>query len=227
MTYTPVIHDWPHSCAPLNVLFRAGAQAISGGLTLGGVSISNPEPGGRGELMMEFSAFPDPAQNLEASWLISRITNGAIMRVRLLDSVQLIPALEIAPAASAWLTDAAAPGGKRWTPQAPLSATALAGAVTFSVNTTTCGPCIRRGHVVGFRSGTYEFSHLVESVSYAGTTATLTVSPPLRRGVSSGGYMQLRPAFMGVVRNAAEVAGLFQRGRHVQLGAAQMVEALV
>ena len=91
MTYTPVIYDWPLLVEPISQTFRAGGTAVAGGMTLGGISVINPEPGGRAELAMDFPQFANEDVNLAASWVMSRVLNGATMRVRIFSpSVQLL-----------------------------------------------------------------------------------------------------------------------------------------
>lgn len=229
MTYTPIIYDWRSSCAPLDTLFIAGGEAIAGGMTLGGVSISNPEPGGRAELVMSFATFPDPAQNRDASWTISRIRNGAIMRLPILSDVQLVPwaDLDIADTGQTWANGEPWANDALWraSPFAPVVGTALAGAETVTVDLSVLGPVVQIGHVIGFFIDGYDFAHMVMDVEHNGDEATLTISPPMRRGTS--GRMLFRPKMLGVCRNPAEVAAMFMRGRHVQMQAARFIEALV
>lgn len=231
MTYTPVIYDWRRSCEPIDTLFSAGGQSIAGGMTLGGASVSNPEPGGRAELVMAFATFPDPAQNLDASWTISRIRNSAIMRLQILSSVQLVPwaDLDVADTGQTWANGAAWANDAPWraSPFAPIAVAALAGVETVTVDLSILGDIVQIGHVIGFFVDGYDFAHMVMDVEYDAGEATLTVSPPLRRGLTTDDRMMFRPKMLGVCVNAAEVAGMFQRGRHVQLQPARFVEALV
>lgn len=232
MTITPVIYDWRQSCEPVNSLFRAGGQGIAGGMTLGGAMVSNPEPGGRAELIMDFARFVTPQQNTDASWLASRITNGAVMRVRLAQSVQLVPwaDLDIADTGQTWANGEAWANDALWraSPYAVIAAGASEGSETLVVDMSVLGRVLKIGHVIGaFRDG-YDFAHMVMDIEYDDDdAATLTVSPPLRRDMGAGGRILFRPAMLGVCANASEVAGTFLRGLHGQFGAVRMVEALV
>lgn len=232
MTYTPVIYNWPTTCEPIDQLFRAGGQAIEGGMLLGGAMSRNPEPGGVGELLLNFAAFVTPTANLNASWLVSRITNGAIMRVKLWDSVQLVPwaDLDIVDTGQTWLDGSGWENGSYWqtSPYAPVTSAASKGADTVVVDCSIPGQVLSRGHVVGFTVGDYDFTHLVMGVSYdVDDRATLTISPPLRRALTTSNRLFYWPSMLVTCRNAAEVAGQFRRGLHMQLNSARLVEALV
>lgn len=232
MTYTPTIYTWPTACEPIDQMFRAGGQAIQGGMMLGGAMAQNPEPGGVAELSLSFAAFVTPQANLEASWLMSRITNGAIMRVKLWNTVQLVPwaDLDIADTGQTWLDGGAWENGSYWqaSPYAPVTAAASKGAETVIVDCSIPGRVLSRGHVIGFTVGDYDFAHLIMAVSYDGDDrATLTIAPPLRRALTTSNRLFYWPSMLVTCRNAAEVAGQFRRGLHVQLNGARLVEALV
>lgn len=232
MSIIPRIYDWRLSCEPVNSFFRAGGEAIAGGLTLGGAMVSNPEPGGRAEYVMEFAAFVTEQATRDASWLISRITNGAVMRVPIFDSVQLVPwaDLDQEPDGRTWANGETWAGGTLWAanPYAYVSATSATGSETFTADLSPIGRVLQIGHVIGFFSDGYDFAHTVMDIEYDGDDeATVTVSPPLRRAVTADVRMLFRPKMLATCANPSEVAGMFRRGRHVTLGAARMVEALV
>lgn len=233
MTYTPTIYDWRDSCAPLDQMFRAGGEAMVGGLTLGGTSVENPEPGGRAELHLQFAAFTSEQANRDASWLISRILNRNVMRVRLWETVQLVPAADLSPPVTEgvpWGNDQPWANDENWfwNPWVPVNAAAAKGAASFTANLNGLGEVLQIGHVVGFFADGYDFAHVVMDIEYdASDVATVQVSPPLRRALTTDDAMLFRPSMLVTCRNAREVAGQFMRGRHTQLNAAQLVEALV
>ena len=118
--------------------------------------------------------------------------------------------------------------GWEWNPTANVTATALKGETTVLVDMSTLGEVLLIGHVIGFYEGGYDFAHKVMDISYdAGDIATLTISPPLRRDLTISSEMTFRPKMLVTCSNAREVAGLFQRGRHMAFSAAQFVESLV
>lgn len=232
MTYTPTIYDWPADCAPVDQVFRAGGQAIEGGMTLGGAMASNPEPGGRAELHLNFATFVTDAANRAASWLISRITNGAIMRVRLWDTTQLVPwaDLDVPDVGQAWADASPWANDAAWAtdPYAPITAVAAKGAEVFTADLSIIGQVLEVGHVIGFEVSGYHFAHVVMAISYGvSDAATVTVSPPLRRALAVTDDMLFRPSMLVTCRNASEVAGTFRRGLHMGLNSAKLVEALV
>lgn len=236
MTYTPVVYSWRTSLVPLDQAYRTGGQATAGGMTLGGALVSNPEPGGRGELNMSFSAFTSPQQNLDASWTISQILNNAIIRVPVFGhTVQLLSSVD---AGGATVDDMGIPWdngenwdngmGWEWNPTVTVTATALKGETSVKVDMSALGEVLGIGHVIGFYEDGYDFAHKVMDISYdAGDIATLTISPPLRRDLTLSSEMTFRPKMLVTCSNAREVGGLFMRGRHMAFSAARFVEALV
>ena len=236
MTYSPVVYSWRSSLVPLDQTYRAGGQATAGGLTLGGAMISNPEPGGRGELNMAFSTFTSEAQNLDASWTISQILNNAIIRIPIFGyTVQLLSSVAAGGTAT---DDMGIPWdnnenwdngmGWEWNPTVPVTATALKGETSVIVDMSALGEVLGIGHVIGFNEGGYDFAHKVMDISYdAGDIAMLTISPPLRRDLTLSSEMTFRPKMLVTCSNAREVGGLFMRGRHMAFSAANFVEALV
>lgn len=234
MTYTPVIYAWRTNVVPIDQVFRAGGQAIVGGMTLGGASYENQEPGGRAELIMNFAAFATPEANLNASWTVSRITNGTIMRIRLQQTVQLVSEAALGMgtevAGVPWSNDQPWANGQNWLydPQAQIHADAAKGASSFSVDLSSLGQVLSIGHVVGFHLDGYDFAHIIMDISYdASDVATVTVEPPLRRALTVSSLMKFRPTMLVTCVNAREVMGNFTSGRHMALNTARFVEALV
>lgn len=224
------IYDWRSAIVPADQLFVAGGRSIAGGMTVGGIRIESPSPGGRGELHMSFSTL-NRSLGASVSWTISRIRNGAIMRVPLCGSPQIVP--DTALGLSGGLTWS---NGKKWSsgvfwlsrPNAPVAASAAKGTTVLSVDLSTYGQVVEIGHVIGVSAGGFEFAHLVEDISYdSANTATMTISPPLRRAVTTSDTLQFRPTMLCVCRNPEQVAQPFVQRRVPQLGAAEFVEALV
>jgi len=213
MTYTPTIYDWPSSVEPHSQYFRAAGGSVAGGMTLGGASVENPEPGGRAELFLEFDRLAADAANLDASWLLSRMTGGNVMRVPLWTP-------------SAQIVSDEALGGVGTT--AVVTVAGTKGGTTFKAALAPYGRVLNEGHVIGFTLGGYEFAHMVMSVSYNGSdVATIGVSPPLRRAVTTSDVMTFRPTMLVTCPNARDVATNYRFGIAIQLNAMRMVEAMV
>lgn len=233
MVYVPTIYNWRRGCAPITQEVRAAGQAIPGGMTIGGASIENPEPGGRYEVFMSFSVFATREANLDASWTISRILNGAVMRVPLYNSVQLVsddaldgPETDGIP----WDNDLPWDSGAYWSwnPSVPVAAAASKGAGSMKAELANYGPVLEIGHVIGFYLDGYDFTHVVMDIEYDDEDiATIAVSPPLRRALTTDDRLLFRPVALVTCINAREVMGQFQSGRHMQFNRAQFVEALV
>ena len=233
MTYTPVVYDWRYSVQPKDQVFRAGGNSISGGMTIGGASVVNPEPGGRAELFMEFDQLAIDGSNLDASWLISRMLNGNIFRVRLFaPSVQLVAADDLGGVDDGvmWDNDLPWDNGYGWAfdPTAPVAIGGAKGDTSVKVNMSDYGQVLQIGHVIGFHVDGYDFAHVVTDISYtAADRATITVNPPLRRRVAADDVMYLRPTMTCTCVNAREVMGSFRRGLVMDLAPMRFVEALI
>lgn len=203
-------------------------------MTLGGVLTENPEPGGRAELFMEFRAhLPDEGANLDASWTFSRALNGAIFRIRLLPSVQLVSAEAlggVSPGAgNPWSNDQAWSNDQLWAwdPTSPAGA-ALAGETTVTVDLSARGQVLRVGHVVGFREEGVDTAHIVLDIVYEGdNVAAVTIAPPLRRDLGADSEMHFRPRMLAQCRNASDLMGQFRLRRSAVINPARFVEALV
>ena len=234
MTYTPTIYDWRYTVMPYQQVFRAGGVALDGGMTVGGVGVESPEPGGRAELLMEFGKIANADANLDASWLASRMLNGAVFRIRLFaPTVQLVADSALGGSTGLgvnWSNNLSWSGGAAWAfdPQAGIVGTAAKGASSFVVNMAPYGQVLKIGHVIGFHIGGYDFAHVVTNISYNATNrATVEIQPPLRRALGALDNMKLRPTATVTCVNARDVVGNFLYGISATVNPARFVEALV
>lgn len=234
MTYVPVIYDWRSTIVPVDQVFRAGGNAVAGGMTLGGASVESPEPGGRGELVLEVAALANANSNLDASWTVSRLLNGAVFRVRLFSpTVQLVPDSALGGSTELgvmWSNGLGWAGNVPWAfdPSASVTAIAAKGSQSFTVDMAALGQVLGLGHVIGFRLEGYDFAHVVTDIGYsAANVATVTVSPPLRRALAVGSAMKFRPSFTCTCVNAREVMGTFNYGTSMKLATLRMVEVML
>lgn len=232
MTYAPEIHDWRRDIRPVAQVFRAGGLAVSGGLTLGGAAVSFPEPGGRAELSMQFATLQE-VHGPVASWTYSRAMNGAIFRIPIFESAQLVSRAAL----MAGMVGAGIPWSQgqpwgtlenwTWNPTAPVFAAAARGASSFQVDLSDHGAVLNIGHVIGFSEDGYDFAHVVLDIAYDDDVATVTVEPPLRRALTTDSRMRFRPKMLATCRNPEELLSGFQLMRRTTPGAARFVEALV
>jgi len=234
LTYDPQIYDWRRSCAPINQVIRAAGTSTQGGMTLGGAMVSYPQAGGRLSVHMEFAPFASVAANEDASWTISRIMNGNIMRVPIYNSVQLVPVAELNGAGLTngipWSNDQPWGSGENWSwsPFVPVAAVALRGAESFAVDMAAVGRVLRIGHVLGFTYGQIDAAHVVMDIEYdAADVATVSIQPSLRRALAVDDQMLFRPRVLATCANAGEVMSTFQSGRHMTFNPAVFIEALL
>ena len=87
---------------------------------------------------------------------------------------------------------------------------------------------LQTGHVIGFHIGGYDFAHVVTNIAYdAATVATVWVSPPLRRALTTADDMLFRPKLMGTAQNPDSFSASYEFGKWVQPGGVRFIEALV
>jgi hypothetical protein len=246
MTISPTIYDWP-SVVPVRQLFHAGGQAVEGGYTSGGVRVLSPEPGGFSWLEVEFGYQQDGETDSLISWLMSKIANGNVFRIPIRRSPQLVPAkalgIDIAeydPLRRFGLTETITPSeldglpwgnGQSWSngqpwqfnPLALAAGASLAGTTTLTVDMGELANGLRHGHVIGHK----DVAYLVDDVSYAGSIATVTVDPQLRKDVASGDLIRFRPKATFSAINPEAFRGLYEPGDLIALGSARFGEAIV
>lgn len=198
-------------------LFHVAGAALDGGFTTGGVRILSPEPGGRSMLELQIALQVQEWDYPTASWLMSQ-GNGQVFRVRLAPTPQVLSHRSANPD---WRTD------DIWTQPNPLntdmvsrySAVALEGSTQVTVDMTTHGDRLRKGHVIGHGDNCY----LVDKVAfnYESKQAVITVKPPLRHDIAVNDRVWFRAFFLGTINNIDEVRttydaennGLIQPGR--------------
>lgn len=234
MTYTPTIYDWRYTVVPMSQVFLAGGTATAGGMTLGGASVENPEPGGRAELRLEIARIANEDANLDASWLASRLMNGNIFRVKLFaPSVQLLSDADLGGSTETgvlWDNDLGWSGGQPWAfnPSSAITFGGQAGETTFRYNDSAYGRILKVGHVIGFHVDGYDFAHKVVDISYPSANRTeVTIEPPLRRRITTADRVLFRPSMLATCVNAREAVGNFLYGRAMTFGPLRLVEALV
>ena len=234
MTYSPTIYDWRPTVQPKSQVFLAGGQALDGGMTLGGASVESPEPGGRSELRLEFDRFANADTNLDASWLASRMLNGAAFRIRLWQpSVQLIADALLGGSTDLgvnWSNDMGWSGNVGWAfdPTVSINRGGAKGSTVVRINTSSLGQYVKIGHVVGFHIDGYDFAHKVVNLTVPqANRADITIEPPLRRRVTASDRLKLRPIMTASCVNAREVAGNFLYGTSMTFNPARFVEVLV
>ena len=227
MTYSPVIYDWRTDVQPIDQFFRAGGVSIQSGMTLGGASVENPEPGGRGELLLRFPMLALDSANRQASWTLSRMLNGNIMRIPLYSpTVQMIPDADIGTSVTAPTWTNTTWTNTTWAsdPLATVYATAAKGASVIQVDMSTFGRVAKNGHVIGFG----QVTHIILDITYtAANIATITIAPPLRKARNTTDVCKFRPVMIATCTNAREVADNFRNGRNMAMNPARFVEALV
>jgi hypothetical protein len=183
---------------------------------------------------MNFAPFATEQANLDASWTISRILNGNVMRIGLYSTVQLVAASAITAAdvdnGIPWSNSQPWGNGENWawSPSSPIAAAALKGASTFTADLADVGEILKIGHVIGFYVDGFSFAHMVMDIAYdTSDVATVTVEPPLRRSLTTSDTMLYRPMVMVTCRNAREVMSNFTSGRHMSFNSARFAEAIV
>lgn len=223
------VWTWPiGSIVPARQTFYAPGQAVSGGLTAGGVPSVTREPGGWATLDYEFSALGGAYGPRLVSWLLSAVRNWRPFTIPIVISPQLVPATEFGVAASLewqglpWDNDQPWSNGENWTfsPVAKVATMALKGSTTLIVDMAILGDILRHGHVIGVGQNAY----LVDDLDTSGTSAVVTVSPPLRRSAFVGDLVRFRPWMTGVCTTPETFETLFDPGGLVRPGSIRFTE---
>jgi hypothetical protein len=232
----PIVYDWPATLVPSAQLFHAPGQVFEGGFTSKGAELVSPEPGGRAYLEMNFNTLKTDRDARLASWLFSKLATGAIFRIPLYRSPQLVPDADLSPLTDdvpeiglPWHDDNAVDllwdGDIGWGSEvgSPVTIGALEGGVTFSVDMSSLGNVLLPGHVIGYNNRAY----MVDAIEYddAGV-ATITVNPPLRTDAEAGEMITFRPYMIVRVRDPAGFRSLFDR-KLVTPGALMLSEVLL
>lgn len=200
-------------------LFHVPGRGYDGGLTAGGAQFITPEPGGFAVLEIAPSLSDTEWLNPAASWLMSKI-NGQVLRVRLAKSPQIAWSLTRNNHLDYDLLNRAGADSDAAT---TFIASALKGEVTVKIDISQLGKMIRPGHVIGHAFDCY----LVDDVEYAGDVATITVTPPCRRGIHAGDRCLLTPWFTGRISNGADIRAAYNNMGHVKLGNIVLHEAVL
>jgi len=229
---SPNIYDWPASVPFFNGVFHAGGQAHDGGFTTGGVAVLLPEPGGRAFMDVEFRYAPKCSAAI-VSWLISKVKNGTVFRVPVFNSPQLVPAADLGISISKadqskglpWSNAQSWDNGQNWDfePVAIASAASLDGTTTIHVDMGLLAKGVSHGHVIGHK----DVAYVVDDITYSGSVATITITPPLRQDVVAGDLVTFRPRMRATVSNPENFRSLFERGKFIRPGGIVFVEAIV
>ena len=84
------------------------------------------------------------------------------------------------------------------------------------------------GHLFGVEVDGYDFTHKVTDIIYDDSdVATVTVSPPLRRDVTTSHSAKFRPKMLAQCTTAREAPRGLRSRRHMEWGQLHFVEALV
>lgn len=233
MTYTPQIYDWPAELLWVDQTFVAGDLAVAGGMTLGGASVENPEPGGRAKLLLTFPRQANASSNLAASWVLSRMQSGAVFRIQIgSPSVQLVADADLGISTA---TGTLWSGGQTWAnglgwkadPSARVQIAAAKGATTLRVGH-PFGAVLSVGHVIGFRSQGVNSAHIVTDIeNYNTTNMDVSIMPPLRRAQATTDRMLYRPKMLVTCPDAKSAMSAMRYGTTIELGSLRLVEALI
>ena len=167
------------------------------------------------ELSINDGQWADPS----ASWLMSKVS-GQILRIRLSKTPQIAWSSERnnhldpdwknasrdnSDGVSAFLVDA---------PK---------GSLAVTVNLSAFGKILRPGHVIGHAFDCY----MVDEIAYAGSVASFTVSPPIRRDILAGDDCLITPWFTGRISNGADMRSQYNHLGHIKMGNIILHEAII
>ncbi|WPZ05669.1 hypothetical protein [Pelagerythrobacter marinus] len=205
-------------------LFHVPGAGYDGGLTSGGAQFITPEPGGFSVLEMQPAIIDTEWDFPLASWIMSKIS-GQVFRVRLAPSPQVAYSRKRGMMAVLWDNQETWSNQEEWDGDftATYSEDALKGSTVVKFDLAGVGPIVSPGHVIGHDYDSY----LIDEVSYAGSVATATVTPPLRRNIAPGDNCYLRPWFTGRISNGADIRAAYNNLGHVKPGNIILQEAVL
>ncbi len=190
-------------------LFHVPGSVFDGGMTSGGARIASPEPGGRSVLEMKIAYQIGEWDAPFVSWLMSK-TAGNIFRVQLINTPQL--SYKESVGSIPWVDGSPWDNDKEWNSDGfylETTAAALEGSTSISVDLLAYGEILKHGHVLGHGDNCY----IIDEIEYAGTVATITLNPPLRKNVSLGDMIYTRPYFLGTIANGAEMRATYEASK--------------
>ena len=234
MTYTPVIFDWPSDLLWVDQTFYAGDLPIQGGMTLGGAAIENPEPGGRGKLLLRFPPQANTSSNLSASWALTQMQSGAVFRIAIGNPcVQLVTDAVLGintSVGTTWSAGQTWANGLGWAadPSVRVTKAAAMGATQVTVNIGPFPRALKIGHVIGFFGQGVDTTHMVANIDYSlASFPVVTIKPPLRRALTTTDRLRFRPKILVTNPDAKSAVSAARQGRVIELGLMNMVEALI
>ncbi len=222
---------WSFPTFPISKqLFTTSGAAFEGGMTLGGVRMTSPEPGGRSSLMIQPSLQINEWEYPLSSWLMSKI-NGDIFRVR------LAPTPQVASPRSGGVPWGA--GGiypdSLWSNQQNWSGDAIAqfkidtleGSNVVQLDMSVLGRILKAGHAIGHDDHCY----MIDEIEYSNSNnrAMIVINPPSRKHISVNDICNLRPFFLGTIANGDEMRNTYDAENNglIQIGMIKFTEAIV
>jgi len=229
------ISDWPSAVIPYRQMLRAAGSNVRSGFTLATVQQSHPEIGGRAVLEAEFSNFGGDVDSTMISGLISEVYAGRVFRMPVTRSAQTVSAIELGATESIdidglpWSNDEPWSNDQNWAfnPVAEITADALEGSVSLTVDLTPYGRVLSFGKWIGIGAEIDGAPNMVRRVQYNGLIATLSMSLPLRADFEAGDLIRFKPTMLGTVQNPEEFAGMFEAGEIIKPGRVRLLEALL
>lgn len=205
-------------------LFYAPGAVMDGGFTVGGARISSPDVGGFGALMIQPSWQVHEWEYPISSWLMSQ-SSGQIFRVRLAPTPQVSHLAGAGPVN--WDNDVPWSHGQPWAGDVSVqfSASSLEGTETVYADLSAYGEILRQGHVIGHRFDCY----VIDDISYDAGVAAITIKPPLRRNITSGDDLFVRPWFTGQIDSSQDFRKTYDAADagNIQVGMINLSEVIL
>lgn len=200
------IYDFPELKIK-SQLFYSGGLAYDGGFTSGGSRIVSPEPGGRSYLELTLALQTKEWENPETSWLMSKLGNGSIFRIKLAKTPQILSKYQLTDyeISVPWNNNQTWNNNQFWGPIDPTAVVAffaVEGNQKITIENEPIGKRLKRGNVIGFGNYTYMIDEIVQRSGMNRTI--LTISPPLRQNIAAGSEILIYPYFLGTASNVEQ-----------------------
>lgn len=225
---TVPLYNWPIEVMPSAAIVLATSNTIDGFISRASMENDRPVPGARGQMRMDFDTQLYGHGHLY-SWLVNN-ARRAYWRVPVWNTPQLAtsPAIEAAAAqyAQGIPFSSGVPflggAGFLFDPTLDVKAGALEGENEIVIDETRWPDALTYGKVFGIGTAVYH----VDEMDRVGADVWVKFSPPLRKNVSTGDAVSLRPKMICKPKDVNNFVALFQASQLVTPGSIVMNEVI-
>jgi hypothetical protein len=206
------LYDWPAQIRPRAAIALATSHTIDGFVSRASYENERPIAGSRGQMRMEFDLHGADVGHIyawlvnnakRARWLVPVFNTPQLARTAAMDAAEATYTQGLPFSTGEFFSTGY---GFLFNPSIDVKTAALEGATTIVLDETRWPDALTYGKVFGIGRVVYH----VDLIERDGTDVTITFNPPLRRDVTAGELVTLRPKMICKPKNAGEFIALFQ-----------------